>query len=253
MFSVNRFFLLTIIFGGNVLAEEKYGANAGVFTESAIFERLSHFKDAGLVNELNTVDQAMIADGIYRMFHGGEEGIADGYALWKNRLATEMVNNATKHLPPTQGPSHFVLTAHEELPKFFPSIKAPKEDGYSCRGGSHSIDDISNAMYNWHRALCAQKEDPAWNGVYDPAYMPQQMALTTGFMCIVACDCNERPACSLQNFAIDANNAQLARDTLCEFIQWGEVDFSQINSDTEALAILSAPLTDDLCDCKTAN
>ncbi len=71
MFFVNHFFLLTIIFGGNVLAEEKYGVNAGVFTESAIFERLSHFKDAGLVNHLNTVDEAMIADGIYRMFHGG--------------------------------------------------------------------------------------------------------------------------------------------------------------------------------------
>ena len=52
----------------------------------------------------------------------GENGMADGYALWKNRLATEMVNNATKNLPPTEGPSHFVLTAHEELPKYFPSF-----------------------------------------------------------------------------------------------------------------------------------
>ena len=43
----------------------------GVFSEPAIFERLSHFKDAGLVNELNTVDQAMIADGTYRMFNQG--------------------------------------------------------------------------------------------------------------------------------------------------------------------------------------
>ena len=43
----------------------------GVFSEPAIFERLSHFKDAGLVNELNTVDQAMIADGTYRMLNQG--------------------------------------------------------------------------------------------------------------------------------------------------------------------------------------
>ena len=43
----------------------------GVHTEPAIFERLSHFKDAGLVNHLNTVDEAMIADGIYRMLHRG--------------------------------------------------------------------------------------------------------------------------------------------------------------------------------------
>ena len=67
MFPVKRFFLLAVIFVCNVLAEK----NPGVFTESAIFERLSHFKDAGLVNHLNTVDEAMIADGIYRMFHGG--------------------------------------------------------------------------------------------------------------------------------------------------------------------------------------
>ena len=42
-----------------------------VFSAPAIFERLSHFKDAGLVNELNTVDQAMIADGTYRMLSKG--------------------------------------------------------------------------------------------------------------------------------------------------------------------------------------
>merc|ERR1712109_25314 len=107
MFPLKRFFLLVLIFASNVLAEKKNGVNPGVFTESAIFERLSHFKDAGLVNHLNTVDEAMIADGIYRMFHRGELGSADGYALWKNRLATEMVNNATKDLPPTEGPSHF--------------------------------------------------------------------------------------------------------------------------------------------------
>ena len=43
----------------------------GVFSDPAIFERLSHFKDAGLVNHLNTVDEAMIADGIYRMLNKG--------------------------------------------------------------------------------------------------------------------------------------------------------------------------------------
>ena len=72
MFPVKRFYLLAVIFVCNVLAEKKDGVNPGVFTESAIFERLSHFKDAGLVNHLNTVDEAMIADGIYRMFHGGK-------------------------------------------------------------------------------------------------------------------------------------------------------------------------------------
>jgi len=242
MILVNGYFLLAFIFLSKISAQE-------VFTESAIFERLSHFKDAGLVNHLNTVDEAMIADGIYRMFHGPSEE-SDGYALWKNRLATEMVNNATKNLPPTEGPSHFVLTAHEELPKFFPSMKATNDDGYSCRGGSHSIDDMSNAMYNWHRALCAQKGDPAWKGVYDPAYMPQQMALTTGFMCIVACDCNEKPELYLDFLSSSVENAHLVRDMLCEYIRWGEVDFSQVNSDVDVLASLSSPLADEVCACK---
>ena len=42
--------------------------------------------------------------------------------------------------------------------RFFSTLQtSTKDDGYSCWGGSHSIDDMSNAMYNWHRALCAQK------------------------------------------------------------------------------------------------
>merc|ERR1712012_1528764 len=124
------------------------------FTESARFERLSHFKDAGLVHHLNTVDQAMIADGIYRMFKTNESTFEDGYALWKNREVTQMINDQTRNLPSTDGPSHFILTAHKVLPNVFPSENAPSDDGYSCWGGKHSITDMSNAMYNWHRALC---------------------------------------------------------------------------------------------------
>ena len=67
----------------------------------------------------------------------------------------------------------------------------------------------------------------AWNGIFDPAYMPQQMALTAGFMCIIACDCNHKqlPASSLKEFSIDQAHAQFARDTICELIPWGDIDF----------------------------
>ena len=75
------------------------------------------------------------------------------------------------------------------------------------------------------------------------------MALTTGFMCIVACDCNQRPELSLEFLSIDVEHAQRARDYLCEFIPWGEVDFSQINSDTEELAKLSFPILNSVCEC----
>ena len=69
MLSLHNFiFIFSITIGYRTVAADN---NADVFTESAIFERLSHFKDAGLVNHLNTVDEAMIADGIYRMFHRG--------------------------------------------------------------------------------------------------------------------------------------------------------------------------------------
>jgi len=224
----------------------------GVFSEPAIFERLSHFKDAGLVNELNTVDQAMIADGTYRMLNQGGEGSSDdGYLLWHNRLATETVNNATKDLPPTEGPSRFVLTAHQVLPPIFPT-ESTKDDSYTCWGGGHNIDDMSNSMYNWHRAICAPNTDESWNGKFDPAYMPQQRALTIGFMCIIACDCNKRPtlsANSLREFAIDADHALAATAKLCGIVPWGEVDFHLTNSDTQRLADMSAPLTDNLCNC----
>ena len=88
----------------------------------------------------------------------------------------------------------------------------------------------------------------AWNGIFDPAYMPQQMALTAGFMCIIACDCNHKqlPASSLKEFSIDQAHAQFARDTICELIPWGDIDF--MNSDTETLARLSAPII-ERCQC----
>jgi len=216
-----------------------------VFTESARFERLSHFKDAGLVHHLNTVDQAMIADGIYRMFKTNESTFEDGYALWKNREVTQMINDQTKNLPSTDGPSHFILTAHKVLPNVFPSENATSDDGYSCWGGKHSITDMSNAMYNWHRALCATDADPSWNGVYDPAYMPQQMALTSGFMCILACDCNRRETMtgeSLARFASSSAEAAGARDSVCQLLPWGRVNFHDAASDTDELARLAEPL-----------
>lgn len=218
------------------------------FTESARFERLSHFKDAGLVNHLNTVDEAMIADGSCRLFTDAQ----DGYALWHDRTATEAVNNATKDLPITEKASHFVLTAEKTLPNVCPKSSniQSKDAEYSCKGGGHNIDEISQAMSNWQRALCAPENDASWEGEFDPAYQPQQMALTAGFMCIVACDCNEKqlPSSSLKEFAMNDDHAEFAKDVVCEMTPWGEVDFKDINSDPDMLAKISAPLL-ELCKC----
>ena len=62
-------------------------------------------------------------------------------------------------------------------------------------------------------------------------YRPQQRALTIGFMCIIACDCNKRPtlsANSLREFAIDADHALAATAKLCGIVPWGELNFSII-------------------------
>ena len=59
------------------------------------------------------------------------------------------------------------------------------------------------------------------------------MALTTGFMCIVACDCNERPSMSgraLRHFGSSPVEAKKARDSLCQvrsLAQFYSVDFSK--------------------------
>ena len=135
-------------------------SSANVFTESAIFERLCHFKNDGVVNHLNSVDEAMIADGSCRMVRAQ----LDGYALWQDPETTAQVIAALKDvLPPTGKPSHFVLSAHHVLEDICPmegTVNTKEE--YSCRGGGHDLEVMAGAMHNWHRALCARETDPEW-------------------------------------------------------------------------------------------
>merc|ERR1712060_247458 len=78
---------------------------------------------------------------------------------------------------------------------------------------------MAGAMHNWHRALCSTSEEAEWGGEYDPAYQPQQVALTSGFMCIVACDCNKNdlPASSLAKLA-----------SLLKALSWLELSFAAV-------------------------
>jgi len=223
-------------------------SSANVFTESAIFERLCHFKNDGVVNHLNSVDEAMIADGSCRMVRSQ----LDGYALWQDPETTAQVIAALKDvLPPTGKPSHFVLSAHEVLEGICPMEAAVNtNEEYSCRGGGHDLEVMAGAMHNWHRAVCARETDPEWEGEFDPAYQPQQVALTAGFMCIIACDCNEAmlPGTSLAYFAETPETANVLHDLVCSSIPWGSIDFADGGSDVEVLAELSAPLL-EVCGC----
>ena len=135
-------------------------SSANVYTESAIFERLCHFKNDGVVNHLNTVDQAMIADGACRMMRSE----LDGYALWHNPATTSEVIAALKDvLPPTGKPSHFVLSAHEVLGDICPvAADLSTREEYTCRGGGYDVEVMAGAMRNWQRALCARETEPEW-------------------------------------------------------------------------------------------
>jgi len=218
-----------------------------VFTDSAIFERLSHFKNDGVVNHLNSVDEAMIADGSCRMIRSE----LDGYALWQDPDRTGEVIEALKDvLPPTGKPSHFVLSAHQVLDELCPVAGSETKEEFSCRGGGHELSVMAGAMHNWHRALCARDTDPEWEGEFDPAYQPQQVALTAGFMCIIACDCNmsSLPAASLAYFAESAQTTNVLHDLLCTIVPWEAVDFAEGSDGVDHLAELSAPLM-EMCGC----
>ena len=229
-------------------------SSAAVFTGAAAFERLSHFKDVGVpavVQAKDALNQAMIADGSCRATLG--QHTFDGYAFFHNRDKVTAVIAAVAKLPSTRSPSRFVLTAQSQLLDVCTSASATANGtiaAYSCRQG-FSFPGIASSMNNWHRALCASSDDPAWGGLFDPAYQPQQEALTIGFMCMLACDCNSLslPAASLSAIAGSLTAPDESGATLCAAVPWGKVNFTRA-TDPDALAALAAPLTDSVCKCK---
>ena len=87
-------------------------------------------------------------------------------------------------------------------------------------------------------------------GEFDPAYQPQQVALTAGFMCILACDCNnsQLPAESLAAFAESPDVTLALQIHVCKAVPWETVDFTEAADDVNTLADLSAPLM-EVCGC----
>ncbi|OLP93691.1 hypothetical protein AK812_SmicGene24367 [Symbiodinium microadriaticum] len=146
-------------------------ASAGaspVFVDSAIFERLEHFKDIGVPATLqDPIARAAIADGTCRLVvpPGSGPFPLDGYDFWHHN--PERVNSVLKalaELPSSSQPSKFVraATRTSKLELYEPSA-------------------LAKTLSNWHRVLC----DPNCD---DPAEEPQQQALTTGFICMAVCD-----------------------------------------------------------------
>lgn len=88
--------------------------------------------------------------------------------------------------------------------------------------------------------------------VHDPAYQPQQIALTTGLMCIVACDSNGSSELSRETMAALASSveaAESARDQVCAAYPWGSgTDFSTASTLKE-LGQMSQSLLAGPCPC----
>ena len=149
-------------------------ANVPVFVDSAVFERLEHFKDIGVPATLkDSIARAAIADGTCRSVVAPGSGPfpLDGYDFWHHN--PERVNAVLKvlsELPPTSQPSKFVRAAKKQL---------PNACFYGLRTETSKLElyeptALAKTLSNWHRVLC----DPQCD---DPAEEPQQQALTTGF------------------------------------------------------------------------
>ena len=192
------------------------------------------------------VNQAMIADGTCRLFIA-----QDGFVFWHNRDAVIKVINAIKNLPATSHPSNLVLTAHEVLPKVCTEalLMKTKNDAYSCTKGPYDLMVMAQSMNNWQKAICAGKDDSAWNNLFDPAYQPQQLSLTSGFMCILACDCNKKQDLDRKTFETIASDPSEAKNKVCALTPWRSTNFTTGGSNLNVFAKLAYPLIEGLCMC----
>jgi len=153
------------------------------FTDSAKFERWSHFKDYGVpaVMGKDALNSAAIADGTCRL----TQQMFDGFFFWHYPRRVERVLQALKDAPPTSKPSFFVLSAEHAL------LDACSDKNDEAVRPEYTLDSLAGSVQNWYHALAAPPSDPSWKGQFDPAYQRQQVALTAGFICIVACDLND--------------------------------------------------------------
>ena len=207
---------------------------------SARFERWSHFKDHGIPGTLHdALNQAAIADGTCRLL---DPPVAlDGYALWREPMRVASVLAALAGAPATDRPSYFVRATTEMLliPCSTPKPSAPTNFSTMAK---------TAGLQNWYHALCAPETDSSWNGAYDPAEEPQQIALTAGFACIVACEANEGKL-SAEAMAGLSARPQAANAALCAAFPWaGGTNFKNATT-VEQLARMTKPMLKHPCNC----
>jgi len=215
------------------------------FSESAKFERWSHFKDYGVpaVMGKDALNSAAIADGSCRLT--GRE--FDGFYFWYYPDRVERVLQALKDAPPTSNPSSFVLSTEKALL----DACSDKQDKPSRSG--FELESLAGSVQNWYHALTAPAFDATWKGQFDPAYQPQQVALTAGFMCIATCDLNKGKLPSSSMSTLAKRYAGLA-EQLHGIFPWkaGNTIFSGAKSVGD-LAKSMQPLTSRYCGCEASH
>uniref|UniRef100_A0A7S4C6I6 Uncharacterized protein n=1 Tax=Chrysotila carterae TaxID=13221 RepID=A0A7S4C6I6_CHRCT len=245
------------------------GTHVHPFSESARFERWSHFKDVGLRAVISdALGQAAIADGTCRLLR---TPFSD-FAFWRHPARVRAVLTALAGAPATASPSAFTLYLARALhsPCYAPDTsitaghlndtfkadlsESSKDSPFTMSptqpsvGPAFSTEGTAAALYNWHRALCAPAADPSWHGTFDPAYQPQQQALTAGYMCIATYDVHGRQlsGTAVTAFSSSERAAADAAHAICAQVPWGLVDFRNAEN-AAALAALTAPLLRTPC------
>ena len=214
-----------------------------VFTDAAMFERLSHFKDHGVPGTVDDpFNRAAIADGSCRMLN---TSYYDAFAFFHQSKRADAVIAALAALPDTGSPSHFTLTAQQfDGPLATACLTPSKSNDLEF----YNFSVVQGSVQNWYRALCS----PTWE---DPAYMPQQRALTLGFTCTVACDANAmtRSASAFGMVARNDDSAANAVLAMCEEIVWKEgaesEEYFLKAADLAELGKLMAPWVGTPCSC----
>ena len=120
------------------------------------------------------------------------------------------------------------------------------------------------ALDAWYQALCSPADAPGWGGRahFDPAYMPAQIALTTGLSCIVACDTagHQPSAKAMQALARDAVRAAAAGRTMSLCLAFNDtaargyfpLPFAGVDGDEAKLRSLTGRLLTSPCGCMPA-
>ena len=221
------------------------------FPPAAQFERWSHFKWAVPKITGDALNQAAVATGSCWLLNKP----FDAFFFWRRPQETASVLDALANVFSSNdqmlgSTSNFTLTAAEAL-------SAPCEVAGLLDSpmptpvpSNFTIAALTAAAQNWYHALCAPSSDPSWPNGFDPAYQPQQMALTAGLLCLATCDVSDK---SFPQESISAvlTAPKLARDSVCAAFPWGPSSATTfINHTTrDELASKLRPIAGTPCQC----